>query len=529
MSEKPKYRTLIDQKVVLKLVTYLEQAKTNPDEMGAYLKNQLQKANKDISDLTPSEFLEIMIQTKIPQIFAESQIRGDKSDWSQKELEILGDVGMSVPVNIYDNGVHRGSGIQNHDEPFEGELLFVPGALLSGNSPDLKEVTTPDGKISEEEFFKLYERRLLPQLIRANQSAGKEGAVVTIPGMGCGAFAGKFEGKLEPILRKSLERIIEKHQDKLTNVKAIVFDPNENTQGMEDKTRNIGKTTFISKAGKFGTVNSQLKKPEEYDASLKGAKFFSIVAWDHVSWPGNDFYSQNSRQTDDGVKGAASNVCQVLTGKAGEYDKATHKFKTKSNHDDWDSVIAAEEIQLHSKDSTLALGEDGKFFDLNLIQNVNSILPSGLPLIAETVKDGTFNQEAFDALVNGGADVNTKDKGDFPVICQTMLGNQFNKKAFDALVAAGAKLPEHFPPGISEEMKTHAQKEYQAFRETRKEKVSSLAAESAKLRKQNSLIRKILGSDARIDEIKAEMRKQYGYSSQRTEAKLKLPNSGKAR
>ena len=46
---------------------------------------------------------------------------------------------------------------------------------------------------------------------------------------------------------------------------------------------------------------------------------FSIVAWDHVSWPGNDFFA-GSRCTDDGVKAAATNSMFALTGIEGHYD-----------------------------------------------------------------------------------------------------------------------------------------------------------------------------------------------------------------
>jgi len=40
--------------------------------------------------------------------------------------------------------------------------------------------------------------------------------------------------------------------------------------------------------------------------------------WDHVSWPGNDFYG-GSRSTDDGVKAAATDSMAALTGVEGRY------------------------------------------------------------------------------------------------------------------------------------------------------------------------------------------------------------------
>ena len=52
---------------------------------------------------------------------------------------------------------------------------------------------------------------------------------------------------------------------------------------------------------------------------FSGCILFSIVAWDHVSWPGNDYFG-GSRSTDDGVKAAATDSMAVLTGIEGHYD-----------------------------------------------------------------------------------------------------------------------------------------------------------------------------------------------------------------
>ena len=63
-------------------------------------------AGHDLSTLESEDFLELLINTKIPQIFAESAIMGDGSDWNIEELSILGDVSFYVPTTIYDNGAH---------------------------------------------------------------------------------------------------------------------------------------------------------------------------------------------------------------------------------------------------------------------------------------------------------------------------------------------------------------------------------------------------------------------------------------
>jgi hypothetical protein len=69
-------------------------------------------------------------------------------------------------------------------------------------------------------------------------------------------------------------------------------------------------------------AKSQLCPPQAYAEvgdDFTGCLLFSMVAWDHVSWPGNDFFA-GSRCTDDGVKAAATNSMAVLTGIEGRYD-----------------------------------------------------------------------------------------------------------------------------------------------------------------------------------------------------------------
>ena len=67
---------------------------------------------------------------------------------------------------------------------------------------------------------------------------------------------------------------------------------------------------------------TQLCPPAAYGEAgddFTACRLFSLVAWDHVSWPGNDFYV-GSRATDDGVKAAATDALAVLTGVTGRYD-----------------------------------------------------------------------------------------------------------------------------------------------------------------------------------------------------------------
>ncbi|MEM8863869.1 MAG: hypothetical protein AAGD96_36635, partial [Chloroflexota bacterium] len=93
---------------------------------GRLLKNRLEE-NSDALENSIA-FLRALMNTKKPQIFAESALVGDGSDWNMTELGILGDVSVATSVTIFDDGRHRQPDV--HDTPFKGTLLFTPGALL---------------------------------------------------------------------------------------------------------------------------------------------------------------------------------------------------------------------------------------------------------------------------------------------------------------------------------------------------------------------------------------------------------------
>jgi len=109
------------------------------------------KFSKDLSgfdkdSLAFDDYLEILFNTKLPQIFAESAIIGDGSDWNLEELSILGDISVAMPVSIYDNGNHNVPVV--HDKELSGHLIYTPGALLRNDynfqAADYEAVTTDD-------------------------------------------------------------------------------------------------------------------------------------------------------------------------------------------------------------------------------------------------------------------------------------------------------------------------------------------------------------------------------------------------
>jgi hypothetical protein len=88
-------------------------------------------------------------------------------------------------------------------------------------------------------------------------------------------------------------------------------------------------------------AKSQLCPPVVYAEKgddFSGCALYSIVAWDHVAWPGNDFFV-GSRVTDDGVKAAATSSMSVLTGVKGEYDPTRGKYQPPQPYVNWEAVV----------------------------------------------------------------------------------------------------------------------------------------------------------------------------------------------
>ena len=186
----------------------------------------------NLSTLTEASFLDALIHTKIPQIFAESAVAGDGSDWNLTELGIFRDISISVPVTVFDNG-HQTAPVP-HPEPFPGTLVFTPGVLLRngrGHTPaNWTEVTFPNGTLNPEGYYDLYERRLLPVFrhVKTAASASGKPALITIPGLGCGCFAGPFSRQLGVALQAVLERFLEFHRASFPSIRASILIPSMN-------------------------------------------------------------------------------------------------------------------------------------------------------------------------------------------------------------------------------------------------------------------------------------------------------------
>lgn len=341
------YKTLLSETSFQRTHNYWEslQAGSQP---GRFLQEKL--AGLDMASLSVEQFLERLIRTKRPQIFAESAVAGDGSDWNLAELGLLGDVAIAAPVTFFDNGRHQNPAV--HHPPFSGMLLFVPGALLrngrSRTPADWNELVSADGQINEDAYFRLYERRLLPSFLYVNAQMRQRGkqALITVPGLGCGMFAGPFQGQLGKKLQQTLHRFLLKYRQRFSHIRAVYYDPYRECQNERFELDGL---SFLIRPLTHGNENKpQLCRPTAYEEpgdDFSNCELASVVAWDHVSWPGNDFYV-GSRATDDGVKGAATDITAVMTGIPGNYNSQTFQYEPPASFQNWDDVIQKNSIEI---------------------------------------------------------------------------------------------------------------------------------------------------------------------------------------
>lgn len=243
-------------------------------------------------------------------------------------------------------------------------LGFIPGALLEAYStepsPDLAQISTyhQDTKqyeIVPERYYQLYTDRFLPVLVAFNQIAKTRGTrgLVTVPGIGAGYFKGTFESEaITWLLFWTFSRLSSKKGHLFPHIdiwlscrsKPSILSGNYTParpqdpdlekfetfyQKYKDQTDEVVKKPALPRIfvqsyekTKAGGVLHQLDpailfqealKKEPYVCQFEDAKVpeygtrMSLVAWDHFSWPGND-WTIGSRISDDGVKGAATSA-----------------------------------------------------------------------------------------------------------------------------------------------------------------------------------------------------------------------------
>ncbi|WP_430738962.1 hypothetical protein [Thiorhodovibrio winogradskyi] len=74
-------------------------------------------------------------------------------------------------------------------------------------------------------------------------------------------------------------------------------------------------------------------------------RLYSLVAWDHVSWPGNDDWA-GARVTEDGVKAAATDLMRVITTISGHYDRKTFSYRPPAPYANWEALVKGKGTRL---------------------------------------------------------------------------------------------------------------------------------------------------------------------------------------
>jgi hypothetical protein len=344
----PTHTLLIPDETRTRLAEYLVALQSGRVSAGERLKDNL--ADIELATLTDADLIDALLNTKPPQIFAESAVAGDGSDWNLTELGILGDMSIAEPVTIFDNGHHTAP--VPHSEPFQGTLIFTPGALLRndmGHTPaDWFEVTLENDQLDRDGYYRLYERRLLPVFQHVNTTAAtqEKKAILTIPGLGCGQFAGPFAGQLGAELQEVLKRFLTRHGASFPNIKAVYYDPYSQCSNSRQEIHGI--SLMVRPLLQGNKAKPQLCQPSAYAEDgddFSDGLLFSVVAWDHVSWPGNDYFS-GSRCTDDGVKAAATDSMAVLTGIKGRYDPKHEAYLPPAPYRTWKEVVTKNKLRL---------------------------------------------------------------------------------------------------------------------------------------------------------------------------------------
>ena len=150
-----------------------------------------------------------------------------------------------------------------------------------------------------------------------------------------------------------LKKLLTDYGSEFLNIKAVYFDPYNECQNFRSEINGI---SFLVRPSVVAgnQKKSQLSHPSvlaDEDDDFSKCEIFSLVAWDHVSWPGNDFYI-GSRATDDGVKAAATNSMAVITGVDGKYDKFKGKYEPPMQFKNWLEVV--QKLELCLWDSSVA-------------------------------------------------------------------------------------------------------------------------------------------------------------------------------
>lgn len=121
-----------------------------------------------------------------------------------------------------------------------------------------------------------------------------------------------------------------------------------------------------SEDGRANAAKKQISTPSELEETkeeFKNCKVYKIVAWDHVSLPGNDYFA-GRRHTDDGVAAAATSSMHAISGIEGNYNSKTGRYEPPSGYRNWEDVANRNGVHLLANDNIKIISNDAKSYSL---------------------------------------------------------------------------------------------------------------------------------------------------------------------
>jgi ADP-ribosylglycohydrolase len=103
--EAPAYKVVLHGSTWARIGDYAKRLSAGSAGAGTRLRAALDAL--PVPRVDASWLLIALLATKRPCIFAESEVKGDGTDWTREELGLLGDLGIALPVTVFDDGSHH--------------------------------------------------------------------------------------------------------------------------------------------------------------------------------------------------------------------------------------------------------------------------------------------------------------------------------------------------------------------------------------------------------------------------------------
>jgi hypothetical protein len=406
LTQTTSYRFTVSADTFEQVKAYLSRVKLDINEAGLLLRKALKGVN--LKTLTPEKFIQYIINTKKPKNFAEVILASPEcrkaSGYSDSDLEILACIGTVMPSYAHNNGGHYKT-FKNYAIPLPCLMGYVSAPLFTQDKGSLDDAMLSHHLVVDTTHYnREIEKRLLPILIEMNSQASAFGKKlkVTIPGLGCGLFAGPYGDQgnrsIYSDLNHALKELIKNHAAELTHIEGIYFDTYMGVIEAESMDISGIKYQCVASSRQSGEQTQlELNAEERQNSEIM---LGTIVAADLLSWAGNDMWA-NSRATDEGVKGGSTLTLVQIT---------CSLCPARYQLDDFKYVASAgayyhknmkwSDIADHLKDYHYASDDSGLFIHafravkLDDVDNANYANNAEAPTQDES-KNHTFNYKLF--------------------------------------------------------------------------------------------------------------------------------------